>query len=94
MELTQLKYFKKVAQHQSVSMASDELHISQSALSRSIAKLEEELGVRLFDRNGKRIALNKDGESFLVDVNRILDDIDDSVRSLGSQNGGTSSEKG
>ena len=86
MELTQLKYFRKVAQYQSVSKAANDLHVSQSALSRSVAKLEDELQVNLFDRMGKKLVLNEKGTRFLVDINRILDDIDSSVRAIGSPN--------
>ncbi len=85
-ELHQLKYFRVVAKYQSVSKAAIELHVSQSALSRSIAKLETELNVTLFDRNGKRLALNENGTRFLVDVERILGDIDDSVRTISLSN--------
>ena len=86
MELHQLKYFRKVAQYESVSKAAVDLHVSQSALSRSIAKLEEELQVDLFDRLGKKLVLNEEGARFLVDVNRILGEIDSSVRAIGSPN--------
>ena len=86
MELQQLKYFRKVAQYQNVSKAATDLHISQSALSRSIAKLEDDLQVSLFDRMGKKLVLNNEGARFLVDVDRILDDIDTSVHAIGSTN--------
>lgn len=81
-ELHQMRYFQCVARYESVSKAADELHVSQSALSKSISKLENELGVKLFDRRGKRISINENGLRFQQDVVRILDDIDSSIESL------------
>ena len=51
MEIHQLKYFICVAKLESISKAATTLHLSQPALSKSIAKLEDELGVLLFDRS-------------------------------------------
>ena len=72
MEWHQLEYFKVVAQMQHVTHAAEELSISQPALSRSIAKLEEELGFPLFDRSGKGIVLNRYGQIFLQYVERSM----------------------
>ena len=52
MDLTQIKYFHAIARHQSIARASDELFVSQPALSKSLARLEDELGVQLFERSG------------------------------------------
>jgi len=65
MDLTTLEYFIKVAQTQHISRAAVELNISQPALSANIRKLENELGVSLFDRRGKFIVLNEYGRVFL-----------------------------
>lgn len=75
MEWHQLEYFKSVAQMQHVTHAAERLSISQPALSRSIAKLEEELGFPLFDRRGKSIVLNRYGEIFLQHVERAMQEI-------------------
>ena len=48
MEITQLHYFKTVAQYGSFTKAAEALHITQSALSRSIASLEQDIGYKLF----------------------------------------------
>ena len=61
MELTPLKYFVKLADVLSFTEASKELFITQSTLSLSIKQLEEELGVTLFDRIGKKIYLTDAG---------------------------------
>ena len=63
MELLQLRYFVAAAREENVTRAAQKLHIAQPALSQSIARLEEEMGVRLFDRIGKRIRLNAAGRS-------------------------------
>jgi len=75
MEWNQLEYFKTVAQLQHITHAAQQLSISQPALSRSIAKLEEELGFPLFDRRGKSIFLNRYGQIFLQHVQRAMQEI-------------------
>ena len=66
MEITQLHYFKTVAKFESFTRAAEELHITQSALSRSIAQLENDIGIQLFERRkGGKITLNRDGRFFL-----------------------------
>ena len=75
MEWNQLEYFKMVAQRQHITQAAQRLSISQPALSRSIAKLEEELGFPLFDRQGKSIVLNGYGQIFLQHVERAMQEI-------------------
>ncbi len=82
MELHQLRYFTHVARHESISHAAQELHVSQPALSKSIAKLEGELGSQLFDRVGKRIRLNEKGRYFLARVQRALSDLDEGAVAL------------
>jgi LysR family cyn operon transcriptional activator len=65
MELRHLRYFVAVADAASVSRAALRIHVSQPALSRQIQDLESELGVRLFDRVGRRIQLTTEGEDLL-----------------------------
>lgn len=76
MELYQLRYFRAVAECQNITEASRRLHVSQPSLSRSIKHLEQELGVELFDRVGRRIELNDRGEVFLASVIRALESMD------------------
>ena len=82
MDILQLRYFKTVAETGSFTRAAEQLHMTQSALSRSIAKLEDELGLRLFERDGNRITLNRFGERFLQDSVSILSDLSDCVRAV------------
>lgn len=64
MELLQLKYFLTVAKLEHMTKAAQELHIAQPALSRTIQRLEEDLGVPLFDRKARKIRLNPFGKAF------------------------------
>ena len=64
MELSQLKYFEIVAKHEHITRAAEELHIAQPSLSKAISRLEAELGVELFDRQGRNIKLNSFGRVF------------------------------
>jgi len=60
-----LRYFTAVARHGSIREAADDLHIAQSALSRQIHKLEQELGVPLLQRHARGVMLTSAGEIFL-----------------------------
>ena len=61
MELRLLRYFLTVAKEQSFTKAAEQLHITQPTLSRQMAAFEEELGVTLFIRSGKKISLTDEG---------------------------------
>ena len=61
--LKQLQVFLAVASHENVSLAAEELAMSQSAASTSLAELEHRFGLRLFDRIGKRLQLNDQGNT-------------------------------
>ena len=61
MELLQLEYFYAVAKTQHVTHTAEQLHIAQPALTQSIHRLEKELGVPLFHRSGRNIALTEYG---------------------------------
>ncbi|WP_424462099.1 LysR family transcriptional regulator [Priestia aryabhattai] len=82
MELLQLKYFQVVARLEHISKAAEELYVSQPALSKTISQLEKELGIRLFDRNGKYIKLNRYGKAFCSKVERALKTLEDAKQEL------------
>ena len=65
MELTQLRYFLKVAELQHITRAAEELYIAQPALTQTIHRLENELEVPLFSAKGRNIVLTKYGHFFL-----------------------------
>lgn len=72
MDYRHLKYFMEVAQQKSFSKAARNLHISQSAISRMIKSLEEELGVTLFIRNAKTVEITAPGTIFYNYAKRCL----------------------
>lgn len=76
MDLMQLQYFKIIAETESLTRAAKILHVSQPAMSAMLKKLEEELGVELFDRSPNRIHLNRTGEIALIHVNTILRNVE------------------
>ncbi len=73
MEIRQLKTFKTIAQLLSFNRAAEHLHYAQSSVSAQIHALEEELGVKLFDRLGRGILLTEAGESLLKYAVKILE---------------------
>lgn len=76
MDITQLQYFKMIAETGSLTKAAEMLHISQPAMSSMLKKFEEELDVELFDRSPNRIRLNQTGEIALIHVNSILRNVE------------------
>lgn len=75
MTLNQILYFQTVARYQHFHQAAEKLNISQPSLSRSIATLEEELGIILFDRQGRNVKLTKYGRVFQEHADRILKEV-------------------
>ncbi|MDR4283175.1 LysR family transcriptional regulator [Bacillus thuringiensis] len=82
MELLQLKYFQTVARLEHMTKAAEELHIAQPSLSKTIARLEKDLGVPLFDRQGRQITLNSFGKVFLKRVERIFHELSEGEREI------------
>lgn len=76
MTIDQLRYFITVAQLENISRAAEVLLINQPALSKNIIKLEAELGTPLFTRNGKKLALNAQGERFMESASIVLQELD------------------
>lgn len=76
MELERLRRFVVAAEELSFRRAADRLDIAQSALSRQIATLEDELGVDLFERRYTGARLTEAGRAFLADASRMLSDLD------------------
>src|SRR5690625_301141 len=77
LELRQIKYFIEVAKREHVTEAANKLHVAQSAVSRQIFNLEEELGVDLFIREGRTVRLTRIGKVFLEHMERAINVIDD-----------------
>lgn len=82
MNLQQLRYFIELAKFKNYKKTAENLYISQSALSKAISKLEEELDVPLFNKNGKKNELSKYGIIFYNYINSGLKSIDDGINQL------------
>ncbi|WP_041614327.1 LysR family transcriptional regulator [Paenibacillus sp. JDR-2] len=82
MELLQLQYFLTVARLEHVTEAARHLHVTQSSLSKTIQRLEEDLGVLLFDRVGRKLRLNESGSRFLLRAERALFELDQGKQEL------------
>ena len=91
MDLRVLRYFLMVAREQSFTKAARQLNITQPTLSRQLAALEEELGVRLFDRGGHSITLTNEG---LLLKRRALEIVDLEDRIVSEFKGGNASVEG
>lgn len=72
MTITQLHYLIAVAEHQNFTLAAEKSFVTQPTLSMQIAKLEEELNVRLFDRGTKPIKLTAVGEKIVEQARRVV----------------------
>lgn len=79
MNLTHLYYFRKLAQLEHYTNAAKELYISQPSLSASIAAMEDELSVKLFQKQGRNVRLTKKGREFYHYVCTALDILQDGI---------------
>ncbi|WXL25455.1 LysR substrate-binding domain-containing protein [Ectopseudomonas mendocina] len=80
--LNAIRSFVAAARAQSFTVAAQELHVTQGAVSRMVQALEQELGVQLFNRNGRFITLTQAGQSYYEDVSQALQLIEDATRKL------------
>jgi DNA-binding transcriptional LysR family regulator len=83
-EIAQLRWFIKVAEGETVTAAAEALHVSQPAVSRALARLERELGAPLFDRVGRVLRLNANGQTLLDAARRALSSLDGAARTIGA----------
>ncbi|MDF2569856.1 MAG: transcriptional regulator, LysR family [Sporomusa sp.] len=75
MELRQIEYFCMVGKLGSFTRAAEQLHIAQPTVTHAIRRMEEELGIQLFDRSKKKAVLTKEGEVILARMEKILGDL-------------------
>lgn len=90
MDIASLYAFVAIADNGSFSSAADRLHLTQPAVSKRVATLEEQLNVRLFDRLGRTVRLTEAGAVLLPSARRILAEVDDSRRALRNLSGSVS----
>src|SRR4026208_446919 len=82
MDLRQLEIIRAIADSGSFTAAGEKLHVSQSAISRQILILEDELGEPVFHRIGRRIRITPAGESLLQLGHRVFRDLQDTVSAI------------
>ena len=87
MDLANLNAFIAIAEAGSFSEAGERLHLTQPAVSKRIAGLEQQLNVRLFDRIGREVSLTEAGRALLPRAYQILNVLDDTRRALTNLNG-------
>lgn len=82
MEIRVLRYFLTVVREQSITKASEVLHITQPTLSRQLAQMEDEIGVKLFDRGSRKITLTNEGILLRRRAEEILQLVDKTEKEL------------
>lgn len=87
MDTQSLKAFLWVAETGSFSEAAESLHLTQPAVSKRIASLEDQLNVRLFDRINRRVSLTESGRALLPRAQLILKEVNDARRALRDMTG-------
>ena len=83
MDLRQLEVIRAIAETGSFTAAGHRLHVSQSAISRQVILLEEELGEAVFHRVGRKVRITPAGESLLRLSHRVFQDLQDTVAAIG-----------
>ncbi|WP_372726159.1 LysR family transcriptional regulator [Novipirellula sp.] len=82
MEFDQLTHFLKIAQTENITRAAEELGLSQPAVSRSLQRLEEEIGQPLFERQSRKMVLTDAGELLVSRARQIMSIIDDTLSEI------------
>ena len=85
MEIRVLRYFLTVAREESITKAADVLHITQPTLSRQLAQMEEDMGVKLFHRGTRKILLTNEGLLLRRRAEEILELVDKTEKELTEQ---------
>ncbi len=92
MDTHSIKVFLAVAEYESFSLASEKLHLTQPAVSKRIAQLEEQLGHRLLDRMARSVSLTEAGKLLLPYAKQILSSIDETQQAMNDLSGETSGQ--
>jgi len=82
MEVRDLQVFISVAKHLNYTRAGEEVHLSQPSVSVRIKQLESELGVKLFEQLGKRVALTEDGQLLVPYAHRVITAVGDAEHAI------------
>lgn len=87
MDIANLQAFIAVAESGSFSLASEQLYLTQPAVSKRVVSLESELDTRLFDRIGRKVSLTESGQALLPRARNIMREVEDSRRSIQNLSG-------
>ncbi|UOQ92075.1 LysR family transcriptional regulator [Halobacillus shinanisalinarum] len=90
MDVRQLRYFRTVAEEGQVTKAAKKLHMAQPPLSQQIKLMEDELELKLFDRQGRKLELTNAGEVLYEKAGKILNDIEETLAEVKETNEGIS----
>lgn len=77
MNILHMKYVVSIADHGSINQAAEELHVAQPNLSRVVREMEADLGIQFFRRSSKGMTLTPDGEAFVGQARKILEQVDE-----------------
>lgn len=81
-DLKRLRYIVEIARCESITTAAETLSLTQPALTRSVAEVENELGTKLFHRLPRGVALTEQGERFVQGARRVIGDVDDLITDI------------
>ena len=87
METYEIRYFLAAASNENLQIAAKSLAVSPPAISRAVSRLEDELGVKLFQRAGRNIILTPEGRILQQDANRLMSLLDDIAYRLKPERG-------
>lgn len=87
-QLSKLHTFEVAARHNSFSLAADELSLTPSAISHRINKLEEEIGIKLFERTHRKVVLTEEGQRIYHSLQKTLNNLNQEIIDI--KNGETS----
>ena len=82
MEIRQLEYFLMVSKVNSFTRAAERLYVSQPAVTNAVRSLEDELGIRLFDRSQKHVLLTTEGKIFCAHVEQVMQGISNTINEI------------
>lgn len=82
MEIRQLEYFLMVSKVNSFTRAAERLYVSQPAVTNAVRSLEDELGIRLFDRSQKHVLLTTEGKIFCAHVEKLMQGISNTINEI------------
>src|SRR5580692_4384461 len=82
MDVRQLEYVVAIAEERNFTRAAQRCHVAQSALSHQVARLETELGTKLFERTTRSVRLSEAGQTLLPHALRVVRDLDDARAAL------------